>query len=158
MPVLLNNIQAAETLSDQQLELIEAVLTLGLARHHHQDAELSVVLVDNGYMQDLNLQYRGIAQPTDVLSFAFHEAEAAVLGEAAAEIPDMLGDIYISVERALEQATRFGHSFERELCYLATHGLLHLVGYDHQQPEDTAKMREAEEAMMSEFALGRESL
>lgn len=156
MPVLLNNIQTTQSLSERQVELIETVLNLGLVRYHHPEAELSVALVDNVYIHELNRQYRGIDQPTDVLSFAFHETETMVFGEAAAVIPDMLGDIYISVERAREQAERFGHSFERELCYLATHGLLHLVGYDHQQPEETARMRQAEEALMAEFSLGRE--
>lgn len=155
MPVLLNNIQEKRKLTEEQFTLVEAVLKFGLERHQQENAEVSLVLVDDDYIRELNLEYRGLDQPTDVLSFAFHEAEANIILSPDEDIPDLLGDIYISVERAYEQSERFGHSFERELCYLAIHGLLHLMGYDHQTPEDTAKMREAEEQIMEQFALGR---
>lgn len=158
MPVLLNNIQEKRELTEEQLQLLEAVLDFGMDRHQQGNAEVSLVLVDDDYIRELNLEYRGLDQPTDVLSFAFHEVEANLVFSQGEDIPDLLGDIYISVERAVEQSARFGHSPERELCYLATHGLLHLVGYDHQNPEETARMREAEEQIMNEFALGRTDL
>ncbi len=158
MPVLLNNIQEKRELTEEQFKLLEAVLNFGLERYQQGNAEVSLVLVDDDYIRELNLEYRGLDRPTDVLSFAFHEGEdGLILGEDE-DIPDLLGDIYISVERAFEQSEQYGHSFERELCYLATHGLLHLMGYDHQNPEETAKMREAEEHIMEEFALGRTGL
>lgn len=158
MPTLLNNIQAAHSLSDEQLNLITAVLDFGLARFNKAAAEVSLVLVDNDYIQELNLEYRGIDQPTDVLSFALEEGEEAVmlaLPEDGEPVPELLGDIYISVERAHEQADNYGHTFERELSYLAVHGLLHLMGFDHQTPEETASMREEEEKVLREFMLGR---
>lgn len=158
MPVLLNNIQERITLTEEQLKLVPAVVELGMTRHHQETTEVSLVLVDNDYIQELNLEYRGLDQPTDVLSFAFHEAVENILPPTDETIPDLLGDIYISVERAVEQAQSFGHSVERELCYLAVHGLLHLLGFDHQEPEQTAQMRAEEEAIMNEFSLGRTSL
>lgn len=158
MPVLLNNIQERITLTEEQLRLIPAVVELGMARHHQETTEVSLVLVDNDYIQELNLEYRRLDQPTDVLSFAFHEAVENILPPDDESIPDMLGDIYISVERAVEQAQSFGHSVEREICYLAVHGLLHLLGFDHQEPEETTRMRTEEEAIMAEFSLGRTSL
>lgn len=157
MPVLQNNIQERIQLSEDQLRLISAVLELGLARHHQDTTEVSLVLTDNDYIQELNLEYRGLDQPTDVLSFAFHEAKENIICTDGEAVPDLLGDIYISVERAVEQARDFGHSVERELCYLAVHGLLHLLGYDHQESDETARMRTEEEAIMAEFSLGRTS-
>lgn len=158
MPTLLNNIQTAHSLSDDQLGLITAVLDFGLGRFDKAEAEVSLVLVDNDYIQELNLEYRGIDQPTDVLSFAMEEGEEMVVladPEDGEPMPELLGDIYISVERAREQAESYGHTFERELSYLAVHGLLHLMGFDHQNPEDTTLMRAEEEKVLQEFMLER---
>lgn len=158
MPTLLNNIQTAHSLTDEQLGLIAAVLDFGLGRFDKAGAEVSLVLVDNDYIQELNLEYRGIDQPTDVLSFAMEEGEEMLMltdPEDGEPMPELLGDIYISVERAREQAENYGHTFERELSYLAVHGLLHLMGFDHQNPEDTALMRAEEEKVLQEFMLER---
>jgi probable rRNA maturation factor len=155
MPTFLNNIQD-QPLTEAQEQQVTAILDYGLQIFNKSVAEISLVLADNDYIQELNLTYRGLDQPTDVLSFAMEEIDDApqVVNEAA--IPELLGDIYVSVERATEQAATYGHSFERELCYLAVHGLLHLMGFDHQTPEETAVMREREEQIMREFLLERE--
>jgi probable rRNA maturation factor len=152
MPTFLNNIQG-QPLTESQERQITAILDYGLQIFNKSTAEISLVLVDNDYIQELNLAYRGLNQPTDVLSFALEETDDAPEVVNKAEIPELLGDIYISVERAAEQAVTYGHSFERELCYLAVHGLLHLMGFDHQTPEETAVMREREEQLMREFSL-----
>lgn len=156
MPTLLNNIQTKIALTEAQLSLVTAVLDFCLNRFGKTAAEVSLVLVDNDYIRELNLEYRDLDQPTDVLSFAMEEEDDAPELVGDAELPELLGDIYISVERAREQAESFGHTFERELAYLAVHGLLHLVGFDHQNPEDTAAMREQEEQIMQEFMLNRD--
>jgi probable rRNA maturation factor len=101
------------------------------------EAEVSVVLVDDQSIQDLNREYRGKDVPTDVLSFAQQEGEEMV---DAYEAP-VLGDIVISLERAVKQAENFGHSLERELSFLLVHGLLHLAGYDHDE-EFEGEMRD----------------
>ncbi|HEY8463134.1 MAG TPA: rRNA maturation RNase YbeY [Bacillota bacterium] len=155
MPTLLNNIQSQQELTEAQLALVTAVLDFGLASFDRSEAEVSLVLVDNDYIQELNLEYRGVDQPTDVLSFALEEADEAPELHSEEELPKLLGDIYISVERAREQAESYGHSLERELAYLATHGLLHLLGYDHQTSETKQVMRQAEERIMQEFMLSR---
>jgi probable rRNA maturation factor len=152
MPTFLNNIQG-QPLTESQERQITAILDYGLQIFNKSTAEISLVLVDNDYIQELNLAYSGLNQPTDVLSFALEETDDAPEVVNKAEIPELLGDIYISVERAAEQAVTYGHSFERELCYLAVHGLLHLMGFDHQTPEETAVMREREEQLMREFSL-----
>lgn len=175
MGIFLNNLQKAVKILPEQEQLLERVIQSGLIRHHHEAAEVSVVLVDNDYIQNLNSQYRGLDQPTDVLSFAMLEDSAEELpvateppiGPEASPVkqgapvvpenqPELLGDIFISVERAKEQAADYGHSVNRELCYLAVHGLLHLVGFDHQNPVDQERMRRAEEEILTAAGLGRE--
>lgn len=99
-----------------------------------EDCECSVTFVDNEKIQEINAEYRDKNQPTDVISFALEEGEETPgLPEDA---PRMLGDIIISVPKAVEQAKEYGHSLERELGFLAIHGFLHLLGYDHMTPDD----------------------
>ncbi len=119
-----------------------------------EEAEVSLTLVDDARIHELNRDYRGVDRPTDVLSFA--------LQEESSDEPDimdyedhLLGDIIISVERARAQAIDYGHSFERELVYLAVHGTLHLLGYDHMEEADKEEMRRQEEAVMSQIGLLR---
>lgn len=157
MPVLINNIQKKAALSPENLTFLSDVLQYGLELHQQAAAEMGVILVDNEYIQELNLKYRGIDQPTDVLSFAMNEGLAESPAFSIQGGPILLGDIYLSVERAQEQAESYGHSLNRELCYLGTHGLLHLLGFDHQTPEETALMRIEEERILARFDLGRTS-
>ena len=155
MPILINNIQEQTPVTEAQLELLEQVLDCGLRLHGKPGVEVSVILVDNPYIQELNAMYRHIDQPTDVLSFAMAESAEEDEFSTPEEAPELLGDIFISLERAVEQAGAYGHSFQRELCFLAVHGLLHLLGFDHQNPEETARMRQEEERILTEFDLGR---
>ncbi|NLW46130.1 MAG: rRNA maturation RNase YbeY [Firmicutes bacterium] len=157
MTVLINNIQKKRDLTEAELNMVEDVLQFGLELHQ-QDCEMGVILVSNEYIQELNLKYRGIDQPTDVLSFAMNEEVSDIPSVKIQGEPILLGDVYISVERAMEQAESYGHSFIRELCYLGAHGLLHLLGYNHQKPEDTEKMRTEEERILEQFELGRNPL
>ena len=114
--------------------------------------EISVTFVDLDKIHELNKQYRGVDKPTDVLSFPqFDDLEE--------EIPEVceicLGDVVICEQKAREQAEEFGHSFERELVYLFTHSVLHLLGYDHMTDEDKKEMRAREEEIMSILDLER---
>jgi len=121
-----------------------------------QDAEVSVVLADDAVIRELNRRYRAKDAPTDVLSFAMQESvpeEEFIEPEQGTE--RMLGDIVISVERAREQAEEYGHSFEREMGYLAVHGILHLLGYDHESQNDKEIMRRKEEEILKAFDLIR---
>ena len=96
-----------------------------------ENGEVSVTLTNNEYIHTLNKQYRGIDRPTDVLSFALNESEEPDVEDG----PDVnvLGDLVISVERAKEQAADYGHSVKREIAFLTVHGMLHLLGYDHER-------------------------
>ncbi len=112
------------------------------------DPIVSVTLVDNRYIHKINKKYRHIDRPTDVISFAFLDD-----GDQYDELlskPGMvaLGDIYISTEKANEQAKEYGHSIRRELLFLFTHGLLHLLGYDHMNEEDEKEMFELQDKIL----------
>ena len=160
MAILINNIQSKKTLSDALNELLEQVIEYGLKVYHKDDGELSVILADDAYIQKLNREYRGLDQPTDVLSFAMVEEQPGTptFDPSQMELPELLGDIFISVERAMGQAENYGHSLEREICYLAVHGLLHLLGFDHHEPKATEEMRQAEEAILEKFEIKRDGL
>lgn len=135
--------------------LIEACLLKALEIEGIEvPVEVSVVFVDDAEIAELNWTYRGKEGPTDVLSFPQEEApHEAVVGEGML----LLGDIVMSVERAAAQAKAFDHSLEREICYLATHSIFHLLGYDHMEDGDKREMREKEEAVLSALGILRES-
>ena len=113
--------------------------------------ELSVTFVGPEEIRELNFQYREIDRVTDVLSFPQYDMEELDFYiDTPDETPDelMLGDVVICKEKAEEQAEEFGHSFKRELIYLFTHSVLHLLGYDHEEADDKTVMRKREEEIM----------
>ena len=113
--------------------------------------EISFSLVIPEEIQELNAEYRNIDKETDVLSFPmleFPEDEDMLTYETG--IPIMLGDIVISTTRAAEQAEAYGHSLEREICYLSVHSVLHLLGYDHMEEDEKRVMRAREKAIMGD--------
>jgi probable rRNA maturation factor len=117
-----------------------------------------VLVADDAELQRLNRDYRGLDAPTDVLSFGDDEQAQGGTPSFVAppDAPRYLGDIAISYERVLAQAAEYGHSPQRELAYLAAHGALHLLGYDHERgPEHAAAMRAREEAAMQRLGLER---
>jgi probable rRNA maturation factor len=121
-------------------------------------AEVSVLVSDDAALQALNRDYRGVDAPTDVLSFGDGGEAGGPAFVAAPGAPRYLGDIAISWERVLAQAAEYGHTPARELAYLTTHGVLHLLGYDHERgPADAAAMRAREEAVMARLGLPRET-
>jgi probable rRNA maturation factor len=114
------------------------VLKLVLDEKGRSSAEVSIVYVDDAEMRNLNRNYRGMFKSTDVLAFPMNDGKFACIN------PDLLGDIVISVPQARKQAEQNEHSLERELMLLLIHGLLHLLGYDHQNGKAEMLMREAE--------------
>ena len=149
MPVLVNNLQEEITVDDDLTEFLAGVADKALASvGYRQDAEISLVFVDDAYIHNLNLQYRGVDSPTDVLSFAMLEGEPIAGGD---EI--ILGDVVISVQAAQRQAADYGHSFRREVAYLTVHGVLHLLGYDHGEEDEQKIMRAKEEEVLGCFDL-----
>lgn len=116
-------------------------------------SEVSMVLTDDEYIQQLNCRYRGKDMPTDVLSFALNEGDEPEILDGSPE--NLLGDIVISLETAAVQAEEYGHSLERELAYLTVHGMLHLLGYDHETTQDWQEMRNEEEQVLSALGIVR---
>ncbi len=114
-----------------------------------EETELSVMFVDDAEIRELNARWRGIDKPTDVLSFPLRGS-----GEIAAQAPQ-LGDIVVSVETARRQAAEYGHSLEREIGFLLVHGLLHLLGEDHETPEQDARMRARQRELLGVWGLDR---
>ncbi|MCL2398683.1 MAG: rRNA maturation RNase YbeY [Defluviitaleaceae bacterium] len=112
--------------------------------------EISISFVDKEEMQALNKEHREVDKVTDVLSFPFTEPEEWSK-ESVSCHPFVLGDIIICTDVAREQAEEYGHSFERELGFLTVHGLLHLAGYDHMEPEDEEDMRNAQRDILGEL-------
>lgn len=151
---------------DEQFEgqadpaLIEAAVAAVLAVEGIGELiDLSVLVTSDAELHRLNREYRGVDQATDVLSFASEdEAENAPTAFVhAPDAPRFLGDLAISYQRVLAQAEEYGHTPARELAFLTAHGVLHLLGYDHERgPADEAAMRQREEAAMDQLGLHRE--
>ncbi|WP_149093288.1 rRNA maturation RNase YbeY [Paenibacillus terrae] len=127
------------------------------------DGEVALTFVNDEQIHELNRNYRGIDRPTDVLSFAMKEAldeELEIIYELDNEgplddVPDVLGDIIISVQTAQAQSEEYGHSIEREIGFLFVHGFLHLLGYDHQDEASEAEMMGKQEAVLAQVGLTR---
>ena len=138
-------IDETKHVTDHQLDLVRGVLEyaanyLSLP----ENTEMSVTLMDNKHIHEINKKYRGIDKPTDVISFAMEEdgdEEDIILpSDMEFEMPKNLGDLMISMEKVAEQAEYLGHSQDRELGFLTVHGFLHLNGYDHMKAEDEKEM------------------
>lgn len=135
--------------------LIRKCCEEALAEEEIEDeAEVNLTVVDNEEIHKMNLEYREKDAATDVLSFPMSDGEEFDIDPETNRI--MLGDIVISAERALEQAKEYGHSFEREMCFLATHSMFHLLGYDHEVSEEEEKiMFEKQEKVLQKLGINR---
>ena len=143
-------------LEQNQLELLEKLLDYAREKEEiENDAELSITIVDNETIQEINKQYRDKDQPTDVISFALEEHGEEEIEIRGDNLPRHLGDIIISIEKVNEQANEYGHSFNRELGFLAVHGFLHLLGYDHMTTEEEKEMMERQDHLLDDFGLTR---
>ncbi|HWK24413.1 MAG TPA: rRNA maturation RNase YbeY [Ureibacillus sp.] len=142
---------------EQHIELVEKLLQHAATYLNIEDgSEVSITFVTNEKIHEINREYRDKDQPTDVISFALEELGEGEVEIVGIEMPRILGDIIISTDRTKEQAADFGHSFERELGFLAVHGFLHLLGYDHMTEEDEKVMFGKQDEILSSFGLGRD--
>lgn len=142
----ITNLTEEKTDENDLVKVIEKVSELlGI-----ESSIVSIVLVDNEYIHKINKEYRNVDRETDVISFAFMDDET----NPESGITD-LGEIYISLEKAHSQSKEYGHSFKRELCFLLTHGLLHLLGYDHMTEEDEKEMFGLQEEVLNGLGIGR---
>ncbi|HHY42633.1 MAG TPA: rRNA maturation RNase YbeY [Thermoanaerobacterales bacterium] len=153
--IMINNLQDKIEVTEELKSLIaKAVNTALYVENVPENVEVSIALVDDSYIQKLNHQYRHLDAPTDVLSFAMRET---IEEEKSFDFyeEELLGDIVISLERAEMQAAEYGHSFEREVGFLVVHGILHLLGYDHELDEERTVMRQKEEDILKTLDLTR---
>ncbi len=108
----------------------------------------NVIIINNKKIHEINKKYRKIDKPTDVISFALEDSKENFTSKIR-----MLGDIYISYEKVKSQALEYNHSLVRELCFLAIHGLLHLLGYDHMKKEDEIRMFELQKELLDSYGI-----
>lgn len=161
MEVLVENNQDKVLFTDSLKQLIIKAVKLCLQEENFtKEVEINILLVDNEKIREMNHHFRQIDTPTDVLSFPILEM---VDGELVAGVGDynyegetlLLGDIVISLEMAKAQAEEYGHSFERELGFLVTHGMFHLLGYDHCSEPEENKMMDKQEKVLRLMELTR---
>lgn len=147
MPVIINNIQDKVEIPEDFFSLLEEIGNFLLRLEGYSlSCELSIIFVDNSYIQELNLTYRGYDAPTDVLSFNLQD-------DIDGEGEKILGDVVISAEKAREQAQTFNHTLKEEIAFLCVHGILHLLGYDHDTEEAEREMNEKQELVLKKFKL-----
>lgn len=154
-------IDETELVSNDHIKLVEEVLQYASTfLQLHKNVECAITFVDNVRIQEINREYRQKDVPTDVISFALDDSdedETAVSILEDTTYVHHIGDIIISIDKSKEQAKDYGHSFERELSFLALHGFLHLNGYDHIQKEDEKEMFALQDEILTHFGLERQN-
>ena len=133
----------------ENLEVLEPLLTYALEVENVDNLEFNVIIINNEEIHKINKEYRGIDRPTDVISFALEDYKDIKYENDYR----VLGDIYISIDKVKEQAKEYGHSEKRELAFLAVHGLLHLIGYDHMEKEDEKVMFSRQELILDGYGI-----
>lgn len=168
--ILCDNRQNKVEITEELSSLLQNIIDYTLKEEKVDlEYEISLIYVDNETIKKINRDYRGIDRETDVLSFPMIEYPQKKVYKDIylnykfdeSYFDDkclVLGDIAVSLEKALEQSSDFGHSFFRETAYLIVHSTLHLLGYDHIEDEDKDKMRKREEAILESFSLRRDIL
>ncbi len=147
--VIFNNLTEEKV---EEEKLLEEVLTFAMKKEKLENTSFDVIFVDNNYIHELNKNYRNIDRETDVITFALEDDDSVINGSSER----MLGDIYISLDKAHSQAEEYGHSFKRELSFLAVHGFYHLLGYDHMTEEEEKIMFGKQEEVLQEFGIKKE--
>ncbi|WP_156021324.1 rRNA maturation RNase YbeY [Streptococcus ruminantium] len=153
--------------SAQMQEQITDLLQFAAEKIGKQNKEMAVTFVDDARVHEVNLKYRGIDRPTDVVSLEYKPESLIVFNEEDLldnpELVEMMedfdayiGELYISIDKAREQSEDYGHSYEREMGFLAVHGFLHINGYDHYTPEEEAEMFGLQEEILTAYGLTRE--
>ena len=153
--------------SQEIIKQTQEILEFAAKKTGKENKEMAVTFVTNERSPELNLEYRDTDRPTDVISLeykpeldiAFDEEDLADNPELAEMLEDFdayIGELFISVDKAREQAEEYGHSFEREMGFLTVHGFLHINGYDHYTPEEEAEMFGLQEEILTAYGLTRQ--
>jgi probable rRNA maturation factor len=156
MALLIESHDETNTLAEEHLTLVDKLLQKAAEMEGvEEEAEVSLTFVTDETIQEINREYRDKNQSTDVISFALEEQGENEITVIGADMPRVLGDIIISVPRIKEQAEDYNHSFERELGFLAVHGFLHLLGYDHMTEEEEKEMFQRQKDILNAYGLTR---
>ena len=137
----------------KELDTVKKVLESAIKKEKLENVSFNLIIVDNKYIHELNKTYRNIDRETDVITFALEDEDSVIIPDSER----ILGDIYISIEKAKTQAEEYGHSLLRELSFLAVHGFYHLLGYDHMTPEDEKVMFGKQEEVLEAYGITREN-
>lgn len=154
----------SQEIMEQTLDL----LNFAARKTGKDEKEMSVTFVTNERSHELNLEYRDTDCPTDVISLEYKPESPILfderdleenpdLAEMLSEFDAYIGELFISIDKAKEQAQEYGHSFEREMGFLAVHGFLHINGYDHYTPEEEKEMFTLQEEILTAYGLTRQS-
>ena len=138
----------------KELETVKKVLESAVEKEKLENVSFNLIIVDNKYIHELNKTYRNIDRETDVITFALEDEDTIIIPEEER----ILGDIYISIDKARSQAEEYGHSLLRELSFLAVHGFYHLLGYDHMTPEEEKIMFTKQEEVLEAYGITRENI
>ena len=137
-----------------ELDTVKEVLYSAIEKEKLENIAFNLIIVDNDYIHELNKTYRNIDRETDVITFALEDEDTIIIPEEER----ILGDIYISIDKAKQQAEEYGHSLLRELSFLAVHGFYHLLGYDHQTKEEEEIMFKKQEEVLDSYGITRETI
>lgn len=149
----MNKLEIFKQVEDEivELEEVEKVLYKAMEKEGLENTSFNLIIVDNEYIHELNKTYRNIDRETDVITFALEDEDSLVIGTDER----ILGDIYISIDKARSQAEEYGHGLLRELAFLAVHGFYHLLGYDHMSQEEEKIMFKKQEEVLLEYGISR---
>lgn len=134
-----------------ELDEVKKVLYKAMEKENLENTSFNLIIVDNEYIHELNKNYRHIDRETDVITFALEDDDTLIVGGDER----ILGDIYISIDKAKSQALEYGHSLLRELSFLAVHGFYHLLGYDHMTKEDEEVMFKKQDEVLDAYGIFR---
>ena len=134
---------------DKELDELKDMLSDFCKREDLGNVIFNIIIIDNRTIHKINKEYRDKDAPTDVISFALEDDKTVIEPDGVR----ILGDIYISIDKVHEQALEYGHSFKRELSFLAVHGLLHLLGYDHMEKSDEEVMFKKQEEVLNYYEI-----
>ena len=134
----------------ENLDIIENYINFLVKKRKIENAIFNIIFVTNEEIHKINKEYRGVDRVTDVISFALEDTPDVEISDIR-----LLGDIYICLDKAYEQASIYNHSDLREICFLVTHGLLHLLGFDHMEEDDEKVMFSLQEELLNEYEIKR---
>ena len=132
------------------LNIIEKYISFLVKKRNIENAIFNIIFVSNDEIHKINKEYRNVDRITDVISFALEDTPDVDMSGYR-----LLGDVYICLDKAYEQAENYNHSILREICFLITHGLLHLLGYDHMEEDEEKVMFSLQEELLNEYGIKR---